>query len=287
MSQRMSFPFRLLKRALVVASSSLFLAGVSAAAQDVTSSDRQRTLLAQINDTEWQLTRSSMATGLDRSVIDNSVLALRKAREEVSAGNLRTAEGLISRAALPLHQMSPQAMAGKHPNVLEWLAERRETLSSITDSGEQIALARKVSTDFASMARSAITHSHVLEQRGQAEKALEVLEQAYLSVQKKIATLRDGQSYYLAIADAPTDERWTDGLRRFDERKQLTEYLIIEAKADGIDAAPLLTGMRDAEQSKTMASKLANGQQWEQALKSLEVAYVKFEDSWRQVGLDW
>lgn len=67
----------------------------------------------------------------------------------------------------------------------------------------------------------------------------------------------------------------------------MTELLITEASAEGIDPAPLHAGLKQAEQLRMEATRMAEGQRWDKAMQSLEVAYVKFEDSWRQVGLEW
>lgn len=244
-------------------------------------------LMQQIAEIEWNLKSSSLASKLDRSVVDNSISALSTARNELASGNWRTASGLIERAALPLHEMSPEAMAGKHPDTRQWLNERRETLASLTDGSESIAREKKVPTDFVDMARNAITRSIILESQGKPEKAMEIIDQAYVAVQQKVAALRDGQTFYLAIPDLPADRKWSDGLDRFDDRKHLTEQLIREALADGIDASPLLSAMQKAKNSRLYATQMAEAQRWDLAIQSLELAYLTFEDSWRQVGLDW
>lgn len=241
----------------------------------------------QIREIEWNLKHSSIATAIDKSIQNKSLIFLNNARHELSLGNTRTAEGLISRAARPLHDMSPAAMAGKHPDTRLWLNERRETLASITRGSEKIALEKGASTEFAKAANAALTLSQKLEQQGKPEKALEVIELAYAAVQTQVAYQRNGQTFYIAIAEAPADRQWSDGLRRFDERKQLTEYLILEANADGIDAGPLYSGMQAAESSRQLATEMAAAKRWDLALHSLDIAYVKFEDAWKEVGLEW
>lgn len=244
-------------------------------------------LQKQIAEVEWNLKHSSLAAKLDKSVVDNAISSLRIAQSELAAGHWRTASGLIERAALPLHEMSPEAMAGKHPDTRQWLKDLRETLASITEGAEKIALDKKLPTDFAAMARSAMARSQLVEAEGKPEKAMEIIEQAYLAVQKKVAELRDGESFYIAIGNSPDARLWSEGLRRFDDRKHLTEMLIAEATADGIDASPLLAGMQAAESARQAASRMAEAERWDLAMNSLEQGYLKFEDSWRQVGLEW
>jgi tetratricopeptide (TPR) repeat protein len=241
----------------------------------------------QIVEIEWNLKSSSLATKLDKAVVDKSIASLRIAESELAAGHWRTASGLIERAALPLHEMSPQAMAGKHPDERQWLSDLRQTLSSITDSSEKIAREKNLPTDFASMARSAMARSVELEAQGKPDKAMEIVEQAYLAVQQKVAELRDGENFYLAVNRSPDARLWVEGLRRFDDRKHLTEVLIAEATAEGIDASPLREAMQAAESSLQKATQLAKAERWELAMQSLEVAYQSFENSWRKVGVDW
>lgn len=243
--------------------------------------------LNQIADTEWQLRHSSIASAIDKSVQDNAISLLDKARQEVAAGQLSKADTLIEQAAQPLHRMTPDALAGKHPDPRQWLDARRETLSAITASGEKIARDQGASTQFVAQATTALAQSHALQQQGKIDQALAAIEQAYRAVQEEIARLRDGQAFYLAISERPADHQWSDGLRRFEERRQLTELLISEARAEGIDASPLLSGLQEAEQIRIAAARLAETRRWDKAVQSLEIAYLRFEDSWRQVGLEW
>lgn len=244
-------------------------------------------LLQQIKEVEWNLKFSSIASSLKPSVLDRCLIMIDDARSAVAAGNLRAASDLVERAALPLHEMSPEAMAGKHPDKRLLLNEKQETLVSITDSSEKIAREKGLPTGFADTARAALKRSNELNDQGKPEKALEVIDQAYLDVQRQVARLRDGETFYLPIAEMPADRKWSDGLRRFNERKLLTEYLIIEASEDGIDTSALTAGMQAAEDSRKKAAELAQAQRWDQAMQSLEVAYAKFESSWKAVGLEW
>ena len=244
-------------------------------------------LFLQIEAVEWNLRSSSLSPRIDITVLDRSISLLANARKEMSAGNIRTAEGLLQQAARPLHEMSSQAMTGWHPDLGHRLREQQETLRSLTEAAEKIALEKGASTEFTKMARSTLLRSAHLESMAMPGKALQIIEEAYAELTKQIALLRSGEYFYLAIADAPVDQRWSDGLRRFDERKQLTEYLILEAKADEIDTTPLYSGLQAAENSMQEATTLANARDWDEAIKRLELAYVNFEDSWRQVGLEW
>jgi hypothetical protein len=236
---------------------------------------------------EWNLKNSSVASRVDKNALDNSLALLANARRQIAAGKLNAAERLIDRAALPLHEMTPAAMAGRHPDTVALLAERSETLAAITEGAEEVARERKASTDFAAQARAALARSLALQQRGQLNQALAVIDEAYVMVQKESARLRDGETYYLPIAKGPADAQWADGLRRFEERQQLTEFLILEADASGLDTAPLLFGMRAADDSRRQAAELAKAQRWDLALQSLDQAYLNFENSWKQVGLEW
>lgn len=236
---------------------------------------------------EWNLKNSSVASRVDKAALDNSLALLANARREIAAGKLNTAERLIDRAALPLHEMTPAAMAGRHPDTAALLAERSETLAAITEGAEEVARERKAPTDFAAQARAALVRSLALQQRGQLNKALAVVDEASVMVQKEMARLRNGETYYVPIAKGPADAQWADGLRRFEERKQLTEYLIQEADAGGLDTAPLLFGLRAADDSRRVAAEQAKAQRWDLALQSLDQAYLNFENSWKQVGLEW
>lgn len=248
---------------------------------------RSNYLLQHSNVIEWNLKNSSVASRLEKPTLDKSLSLLGNARREIAAGKLNAAERLIDTAALPLHEMTPEAMAGRHPDTAALLAERSKTLASITEGAEEIAREKNASTDFAAQARAALARALALEQRGQLGKALAVVDEAYLVVQKQVARLRDGETYYLPIAKGPADAQWTDGLRRFEERKQLTEYLIQEADAGGLDTTPLVFGMRAADDSRRVATEQAQAKRWDLALQTLDQAYLSFEQSWKQVGLEW
>jgi hypothetical protein len=258
--------------------------GAETAAEAAARSDYLRQHSAVI---EWNLKNSSVASRLDKNALDHSLALLGNARRQIAAGKLNAAERLIDRAALPLHEMTPAAMTGRHPDTVALLAERSETLASITEGAEEVARERQASTDFAAQARAALARSLALQQRGQLNQALAVIDEAYVMVQKESARLRDGETYYLPIAKGPADAQWADGLRRFEERKQLTEYLILEADASGLDTAPLLFGMRAADDTRRQAAEQAKAQRWDLALQSLDQAYLNFENSWKQVGLEW
>lgn len=264
-----------------------FAGSATAAETPAEKAARSNNLLQQSNVIEWNLKNSSVASRLEKPTLDKALSLLANARHEIAAGKLNAAERLIDTAALPLHEMTPEAMAGRHPDTAALLAERSKTLASITEGAEEIAREKNASTDFAAQARAALARALALEQRGQLSKALAVVDEAYLVVQKQVARLRDGETYYLPIAKGPADAQWTDGLRRFEERKQLTEYLIQEADAGGLDTAPLLFGMRAADDSRRVATEQAQAKRWDLALQTLDQAYLSFEQSWKQVGLEW
>lgn len=268
----------------------LALAGAGSATGAETPAEtaaRSNYLRQQSEVIEWNLKNSSVASRLDKNTLANSLALLGNARREITAGKLNAAERLIDRAALPLHEMTPAAMAGRHPDTAALLAERSEALASITEGAEAIARERDTSTDFAAQARAALARSLALQQRGQLNKALAVVDEAYAMVQQEMARRRNGETYYVPIAKGPADAQWADGLRRFEERKQLTEYLIQEADAGGLDTAPLLFGMRAADDSHRVATEQAKAQRWDLALQSLDQAYLSFENSWKEVGLEW
>ena len=265
---------------------SLFL---SAPAQSETTKQNteNQQILRQANEIEWSLKHSSMAERISINVMDKSISLLKKARAELAAGHKRTAEDLINLAATPLYEMSDAARNGRHPDHSAFLTEQRETLQALIEGTIPIARQKGASLAFAESAQQAVSRSLTLEKQGNIDEAQQVIAAAYTQIQKTVATLRNGDSVYLAIAELPPDRQWLDGLRRFEERRQLTEYLITEARAGGIDPSPLHSGLQSAELAKAAAVDWANDRHWDQAIKSLDLAYLKFEDSWRQVGLEW
>ena len=244
-------------------------------------------LLRQTNEIEWSLKHSSMAERIDKDVLDKSTSLIGQARLKISAGQLNAAEGLISQASTPLHVMSDSAMNGMHPDARGFLAEQRETLRALIEGTVLIARQKGVDLAFAESAQQAVSQSMVLERAGKMDDAQKIVTAAYVAIQKTVAQLRDGDYVYLAIADLPAERQWSDGLRRFDERRQLTEYLISDASAQGIDADTLHSGLQAAEQAKADGLYWANQKAWDRAVQSLDVAYLKFEDSWRTVGIEW
>lgn len=259
----------------------------TAAESPAEKAERSNHLLQHSKVIEWNLKNSSVASRVDKTALDKSLALLGNARREIAAGKLNAAERLIDTAALPLHEMTPEAMAGRHPDTAALLDERRETLASITEGAEETARERKAPTDFAAQARAALARSLALQQRGQLNQALAVIDEAYAMVQKEVARLRNGETYTVPIAKGPADAQWADGLRRFEERRQLTEYLIREADASGLDSTPLLFGMRAADASRRVAAEQAQAKRWDLALQLLDQAYLSFEQSWQQVGLEW
>ena len=279
----MNTPSRIALTALSACLFNIYTA--SAAAEGVSAANSA--LEQQINDTEWSLRNSSVASTISRSVMDSSLKLLDAARIEIAAGRPARADQLLSQAARPLYEMSPAALAGKHPDQRQWLAERRETLAAIADGSEKIAAQQGSSTEFAKMSRSAIQRSLEMEQQGKPDKALAIINEAYAVVQQQVAQQRNGVTLYLPIAAGPADQQWADGLRRYEERKQITEYLISEARAEGVDTTPLQSGLLAAERSWQEATGMAESRRWTQAMRSLDIAYLQIEDAWRVVGIDW
>lgn len=241
----------------------------------------------EIEVTAWSLRHSSVARTIAHNVMDNSMNSLQRAREELDNGNLRTAREWIRKASQPLVQMDEAAMAGKHPDPLAYKLEIRDTLQSLLTVAERIAAEKSAPGDFIAAARAALSRGDTLLESRQFEAARAVLENAYLDVQQRIAELRRGDSFYLAAPRTARAEDWLDGLRRIEERRAISRYLIIEAQSDGADILPLQSGLQLAEATVTQAEQLAQDKQWEHALDKLDTAYAQYEASWRSVGVDW
>lgn len=244
-------------------------------------------LAQDIQAAEWSLKHSSVARTIDNSVLDNSMQSLQRAREEMALGNLRTAKEWLRKASVPLARMNDSAMTGKHPDPLAYKLEIRETLLSLLPVAEKIAAEKSASDAFVRQAREAIVESDKLLQAGQTDAARERLDTAYLAVQERIAGLRRGDAFTLPVADAAQPEKWQDGLNRVEERRAISRYLMIEARAEGNDTRALQTGLQLAEAIVTDASMLAQDRQWGRALEKLELAYAQYESSWRTAGVEW
>ena len=241
----------------------------------------------EIELAEWSLKHSSVAIVNDSSALDISLTYLGKAREELAAGNVRTAQDLLRHASQPLVRMNPAAMTGRHPDQRSLVRETRQTLESIADAAESIAMEKHASPDFVFAARAALLRGDALLAAGQVPAALEVLRQAHRVVSQRVADLRAGELFYIPATVTATDEAWRDGLRRIDERREISRYILLEAQAEGIDIVPLQQGTKNAEALVSSAAALAAEQRWDLALAALDSAYVEFEQSWRAVGVEW
>ena len=101
------------------------------------------------------------------------------------------------------------------------------------------------------------------------------------------AKLRDGKVLVVKAPEFRDARQWEEGLRRIDERRYLTEYLLVEARAEGLDERPLVDALAIADRSTETANALAREKRWDQAYASLELAYLQIEDQWRKAGIDW
>jgi len=244
-------------------------------------------VVSQIDDMEWSIRHSSVAQTLDATSRDKSLALLQRARAEVAEGNLRTAQELVRRAGRPLVEMAPTAMSGKHPSDLDYVVDIKATMASIIDTAEQIAIEKSASTDFVAAARAALREGEALAKAGRTEEANTVVTAAYGRLQAEVARLRSGDEFVLDVPKGFSDREWADALRRFDERMQLSRYLLIEAQSEGVDSTPLLSGIAAAETSLSEATRLALNDRWEQAYRSLDLAYLQMEASWKEVGVEW
>jgi hypothetical protein len=244
-------------------------------------------LAADIDMAEWSLRHSSVSKAIPSSVLDVSLTALTRAREELAAGNLRTAQDILQRASQPLSRMTYSAMEGRHPDEQARILETRQTLESIIDAAERIATEKNAPNDFIARARDSVRQSDALLAAGEQQAAEQILDQAYGNVSRRIAELRSGESFYIPAPAGATHAEWRDGLRRIEERREITRYILLEAKADGLDVAPLEQGAKTAEALVGSAAAYAGERRWDLALATLDRAYAEYEESWRAVGVDW
>lgn len=252
--------------------------GVDAAAAEVSKA---------IELAQWSFDRSSLSSEVDKSVVDNSERLLSRSREELAQGNVRTARELVDRAMAPLAAMRPGASAGKHPDPRLREATLRQTLMSILPEAQRIAHEKRVSDAFVAEARAAVERSDALRGLGQDEAAYRLLVDAYQAVKQRLAGLRTGDDFYLAVPTLPAAEQWSDGLRRIEERRLISQYLLIEAESSGLDVGALNSGIRRAEETVAAAERFATQSQWTSAVEKLELAYTQYEDSWRTAGVEW
>jgi len=243
--------------------------------------------LAQIDDMEWSLRHSSVAAVLTPEQRERSLNLIGRARSEVGEGHWKTALELTRRAGRPLAEMAPTALGGKHPDARDRISDLKSTMASILDVAEGIAREKSQSTSFVDEARAALVRADQLATAGQVDAADAAIAAAYARLQGEVASLRSGDQFVLDVPKGFTQREWSDGIRRYDERIQLSRYLLIEAQAEGIDPAPLLDAMTAAEASLAQATRMALADRWDQAYRSLDVSYLQLEESWRRMGVDW
>ena len=246
-------------------------------------------LLRQIDETDWSLKYSSVAPRIDAAQQLRSAALLARAREEIAVRHLRTAQDLIRQAAAPLVAMtsSPSDLATSHPEPRRQLEELTSALVSISEGADQIAREKGIAAPLLDETRAALRQSDELQHQGKPQLALELLNQRYAAVQAMVARWRDGGLFIVKAPDGRDQNQWEDGVRRIDERKQLTEYLITEANAEGIDATPLFEALSIADDSLQAATGYASSQRWDKAYRSLDLAYARIEASWKKVGIEW
>lgn len=236
---------------------------------------------------EWSYGRSSLASVIDSAVVDKAKVLLDRSRNELAQGKVRTARELVDRAMEPLAAMREGAMDGKHPDPLLYKEGLRQTLLALLPEAQRIAHEKRASDTFVAEARAAVERSDASLAEGRGEAARQTLKTAYETLQRRLAGLRSGDDFYLAIPLLPASEQWSDGLRRIEERRIISQYLLIEAQSSGLDIAALQSGIQRAEETVADAEQLATQSRWTTALEKLELAYVQYEDSWRTAGVEW
>ena len=250
--------------------------------------EQAEALQQQADEIDWNLRNSSISTRVTVKQMSRSQSLLSKARSEIAAGHYRTARNLLRQAAAPLVTMT--ALAPAHPDQRRMVSEIQAALNSITEGAAEIAREKgdsRAQSELMAETRSAIRKSQVLLRQSKTAQAAELLQDRYAEVQRLVALWRDGANLIVKAPKFGDESQWQDGLRRIDERKQLTEYLIIEAKADDIDPAPLYAALNIADRSVKTASDYAARKQWDEAFRSLDLAYVQIEATWKEVGLEW
>ena len=247
-------------------------------------------LAKDIDVTEWNLKHSSVAAVITAQTLSESLQLLSRAREELGRGHIKTAQDLNRRASQPIIQMQGLALKGKHPDPGQHSEIIRQTLLSILDAAERIALEKSASLAVVDAVRETLRGSDELLALKQVAPSRELLLQAYAQIQQYVAELRVGDNFYIEarqVAGNMTAADWHDGLRRMEDRRAITGYLLVEAQEQGLDIHPLQAGATQAEAAFEQAASMAREERWDLALRTLDVAYVRYEDSWRAIGVDW
>lgn len=263
----------------------LLAAALAASAAESPPADRE--LMRQIEAMRWSLNHSSSASRIDAGQRARSEDLLERARVEAMRGRIYVARDLVDQAAEPLAAMSPAAMAAPHPDPWRQFDELRSALDSITEGAALIVDSAETAGVLYAETAAAIRRSDALKRDGATNEALRVLHARYNAVQMIVAARRDGR---LLVVELPRDRgaaQWSDGVRRIDDRKELTHVLILEAQAEGIDATALRSALATADESFRTASDHAAGQRWDQAFRWLDRSYALLEESWKSVGIEW
>jgi hypothetical protein len=244
-------------------------------------------LAQEIERLDWNLRHSSVAPKLSPETQGRSLNRIDEARKALAAGDTRLAEDLAAEAALPLTTVAIRGPLDSHPEKLRYFREIRQALLSITDSAERIAREEGQPRDYRGATLVAIARAEHELKAGEVKAAFATIGGRYDEVSRVAADYRRGRSFYVRAPEWRDERQFADGIRRIDERRFLTEALIVEAQAEGIDQTPLIEALAIASTSLAQATAYAGEQRWEQAYQSLELAFAEIEDRWRRVGLDW
>jgi hypothetical protein len=247
-------------------------------------------LANDIEVAEWNLKHSSVAATITPDALSQSLALLSRAREELGRGHVKTAQDLTRRASQPIIHMQELALKGKHPDPGLYSETIRQSLVSIMEAAERIAQEKSAPRVVLDVVRESLRRSDELLALKQLAPSHDLLLQAYAQIQQYVADLRQGDHFYIQARPAAGNMAaadWNDGLRRMEDRRAITDYLRLEAQAQGVDIQPLQAGVTQAEAAFEQAASMARQERWDQALRTLDVAYVRYEESWRAVGVEW
>ncbi|HEY5764353.1 MAG TPA: hypothetical protein VIS73_14180 [Rhodocyclaceae bacterium] len=247
----------------------------------------RKQLAQEIEMLDWNLRHSSVAPSLAPRTQQDSLDKIERAKEALGSGNTRLAEDLAAEAALPLTTVARKDDLGSHPDQLRYFREIRQALLSITDSAERISDEQGAARDYRSDTLVALAQAEYELKAGNVEAAFAIIGDRYDAVSQSAADYRRGQTFTIAATEWRDGKQFQDGVRRIDERRALTEYLILEAQAEGIDQTPLREALAIAKASLAQATGYAQQEHWDKAYASLELAFAEIEDRWRMVGLEW